>query len=383
MLQRKNKKIKIFQAFAGIGSQYRALQNVGKQKGWDIESVGIIEWYVDAIIGYQAIHDFPKDIYKDSFDAKENTLSANSKIPWSKKGVLKSELAFWINRSQSKFNNMFDIKSVKGESIPKDIDIFTYSFPSQDLSNQGLKKGIDKRSNNRSGILWQIERIFKEMSISMQPTEMPKYLLMENVYGLKDKSNEKNYQKWISFLNKLGYVSHEYVVNAKDFGLPQNRKRIFLLSIRKDLKKDWNFKFKELETSESKPILKDVLRNNQQNIKYITGYELTEFRKRGPSYVADLENFSSFVSERVVFDSNAVGPTLTASGALSRIKVHDNGDIRILSPLEATLYMGFTEKDYDNLVNSDFLSDNKIVFLMGNSIPINSLEAILKTLEFN
>ena len=130
-------------------------------------------------------------------------------------------------------NNFVDISSLNGKSMPEGIDILTYSFPCQDLSNvgafHGYNKGIDKGSNSRSSLLWQVGRILQEMKDADK--QLPRFLLMENVPALLSKRHRPNFEIWISDLEKLGYESAYYELNASDFGLPQNRPRLLMLSV--------------------------------------------------------------------------------------------------------------------------------------------------------
>lgn len=379
----KTKTIKLFEAFSGVGAQYKALKNIEKSKNWKVESCGIIEWYIDAIIAYQAIHDFPNKIEKQSFMGDFSNLSWNSKnAAKSQKKLINSYVGFWLNRSKNLLHNLFNINTVQWTDIPQGIDIFTYSFPCQDLSNQGLGKGIDKKIKTRSGLLWQVERLLAEMKENMQDNLMPKYLLMENVLGIKNKKHVSNYKLWIEKLKKLNYSSHEYILNAKDFGLPQNRKRVFLLSIRNDFKNKINFQFQKITPDKKQIYLKDILQKDDQNKIFITNYNLGQFNCSGLVNNARLLNYSSFISETFVFDINGIGPTLTASGALSRIKLYENSKVRIMTPYETFLYMGFDIEDYLNILKTNLIKDSKQVFLMGNSIPVKVLEAIFKTLQF-
>ena len=119
-------------------------------------------------------------------------------------------------------NNLGDISKVKAEDVP-DHDLFTYSFPCQDISVAGHGKGLSEGSGTRSGLLWECERIIEE--------KKPKYLLMENVKNLVGKRFKSDFDKWLERLEELGYSNYWQVLNAKDYGIPQNRERVFVVSI--------------------------------------------------------------------------------------------------------------------------------------------------------
>ena len=170
-----NKKIKLFEAFAGIGSQYRALNNISKKKNWNIEVVGMIEWFLPAISSYIEIHDglnfqkMKKSNLKNKDEIKKELLTKNFSLDSKKpvKDLQKSKIIDqwfeYLNFSKEKYHNTFDITQTSYLNISKNIDIFTYSFPCQDLSNQGKQKGMNKNSGTRSGLLWEVERLITEM----------------------------------------------------------------------------------------------------------------------------------------------------------------------------------------------------------------------------
>lgn len=170
-----NKKLKVFEAFAGVGSQRMALRNLGISH----EVVAIAEIDKYAIKSYEAIH------------GKETV-------------------------------NLGDISQIETEDIP-DHDLFTYSFPCQDISVAGKQCGLDMGSGTRSGLLWECQKVIS--------VKKPKYLLLENVKNLVGKRHRENFDKWLEWLDSEGYSNYWKVLNAKDFGIPQNRERVFVVSI--------------------------------------------------------------------------------------------------------------------------------------------------------
>ncbi len=317
-------------------------------------------------------------------------ISSDSKNPISKNSynkLLKSEINHYLIESHHKHNNSFDITKTTWQNVPKDIDIFTYSFPCQDLSIQGKQKGMSKDVNSRSSLLWQIERILLELKENYTTSEMPKYLLMENVSSVIHNNHKQEFNNWIKSLDEIGYESKLYLLNAKDFGSPQNRLRAFLLSVRKDWKQAINFEFVEFEKSKKQKYLKDILQNNESHdlfLPNLDNYERTPFRTtKSLIKRSDLINYTNFSSENYIYHPKGIGPTLTATGANSRIKIltKDN-KIRMLSNLENFLYMGFDKNDYLKLKKSGLISAQKMTFLCGNSISVQVLEAIFRTLKF-
>lgn len=167
-------KIRVFEAFAGYGSQSMALRRLGI----DFEVVGISEIDKYAIQAYMAVHgDTP---------------------------------------------NYGDISNIEWESVP-DFDFLTYSFPCTDISTAGQQKGLAEGSGTRSSLLWECRKAIE--------AKRPKYLLMENVKNLVSKKFTPYMKEWLRFLEGQGYSNYTKVLNAKDFGVPQNRERVFMVSI--------------------------------------------------------------------------------------------------------------------------------------------------------
>lgn len=381
------KKIKLFEAFAGIGSQYKALKNIAPKMNWEIEPVGIVEWFVPAIIAYQAIHHFPQRILKESF--KYNyVLSFDSKKPSNKsffeQKTQNNQLGFWLNQSKEIANNYFDISRVEGKSIPDDIDIFTYSFPCQDISNQGKQNGFERNSQTRSGLLWEIHRILLE--IKRSKNKLPKYLILENVKGIINKKNLNTFKKWLKELEKLGYESKYYLLNSINYGSCQNRERVFAISVLKKHRKRVNFKFPILnEVIINKNPIKNCLNQNIEFHQKFNNYVLKPKKLNQSNNIKKYEllNYTSFSSENFVYDINHSGPTLTASGAMSRIKLYfGKNKIREFLPIECFRYMGFEDHDFNNVQKTKLVNEAKQIYLCGNSIPVQVLEKIFESLVF-
>ena len=128
--------------------------------------------------------------------------------------------------------NLGDITKVDWEQVP-DFDLLTYSSPCQDISNAGMQRGLEKGSGTRSSLLWEVEKAIE--------AKHPKFLLMENVKALVGKKFRADFEAWLETLRSYGYENHWQVLNAKDYGIPQNRERVFVVSILGG----GNFKFPE------------------------------------------------------------------------------------------------------------------------------------------
>ena len=156
-------------------------------------------------------------------------------------------------------------------------DLWTYGFPCQDISVAGRGAGIVK-GETRSGLLYEVERLLLE---SQKSDELPKYLIMENVKNLVSKKFIADFEKWLEFLESLGYTNHWQVLNAKDYGIPQNRERVFCISILGD---------KEFVFPEKQPLrlrLKDLLEDEVDEKFYLSQEQ------------ADKIKFSTFIIEKL------------------------------------------------------------------------------------
>lgn len=210
-------KIRVFEAFAGYGSQSMALRRLGI----DFEVIGISEIDKYAIQAYMAVHgDTP---------------------------------------------NYGDISNIEWESVP-DFDFLTYSFPCTDISTAGQQKGLAEGSGTRSSLLWECRKAIE--------AKRPKYLLMENVKNLVSKKFTPYLKEWIIFLEGQGYSNYTKVLNAKDFGVPQNRERVFMVSILGDA----SFHFPKPFTLEKR--LKDVLEQDVNESFYLSEKTVKTFLAR-------------------------------------------------------------------------------------------------------
>lgn len=142
-------------------------------------------------------------------------------VAWSEiepSAIVAHNLLFPEYRDRNLGNMMF----IDWDNVP-DFDFLTYSTPCQSVSMAGLRKGIEEGSGTRSSLLWYTRNAIK--------SKRPKYLLMENVKGLVTKKFLPFFHLWLKELNSYGYTSFYKVLNAKDYGIPQNRERIFVISI--------------------------------------------------------------------------------------------------------------------------------------------------------
>lgn len=210
--------MRIIELFAGIGACSKALENLGI----NLEIVDAVEIDKYAMKSFNAIH-----------------------------------------------NTNFEVQDIKKwDKDLKDIDIITHGSPCQDFSLAGKQAGGDIGSGTRSSLMYETIRIVGKIR--------PKYILWENVKNLLSKKHKHNFDAYIETMNILGYNSYYQVLNAKDYGIPQNRERVYTISIRKDIDKG-NFKFPEKE--ELKLRLKDILETNVDEKYYLKDYQIENIKK--------------------------------------------------------------------------------------------------------
>lgn len=158
--------------------------------------------------------------------------------------------------------NYGDISKIDWAQVP-DFDLFTYSSPCQDFSSAGIMRGGDEGSGTRSSLLWECKRAIL--------AKHPKYLLMENVKNLVSDKFRPTFLLWCDWLTSQGYVNFAKVLNSKDYSCPQNRERIFVVSI---LGNAWfNFPYPQ----ELKLKLKDMLEETVDEKYYLDDAKVAEF----------------------------------------------------------------------------------------------------------
>ena len=356
-----NKKIKVFEAFAGYGSQSIALRNLGI----DYEVVAISEIDKYAIKAYYALHD--------------------TNIP-----------------------NLGDIRQIKVEDIPEH-DLFTYSFPCTDISVAGRMEGIIE-GETRSGLLYECRRIIAHCK--------PKYLLLENVKNLVGKRFKPQFDEWLAYLESLGYTSYWKVLNAKDYGVPQNRERVFVVSILGD--------HEPYQFADKIPLDKciaDILEDEVDEKYYIN----KPFHLVDKGHQAELDIKGMDCIKRV-YGTDKIAPTLTTMqggntqpkilipqstekdncateqktiiiddtqgfdgvryydkysptlrAGRSGLKTIQDHKIRKLTPRECFRLMGLYDDDIDR-IQATGISNNQQYKMAGNSIVVDVLEEIFRNL---
>lgn len=409
--------IKVFEAFAGIGSQAMALRNIGL----DFEVVGISEVDRYGLIAYDAVHNNDEVIEVKTKEemleefAKRNIAynfsTGKCEIPKNEEEIRK------LYEAHVRSKNYGDITKIDVNELP-DFDLFTYSFPCKNISVAGKQAGLAEGSGTQSSLVWECRDIIK--------TKKPKYLLMENVKNLVGTKHKPFFDLWCKELEDMGYVNYWKVLNGKNFRVPQNRERVMMISIRKELVDKIDF---------TMPIggdcgvrLKDILEDEVDEKYYINKECKLDF-----SLNAEVGNSLSQVgmlqskgneSNRRVYDAMGIAPTLNSmnggnrqpkimqwnnviiddtqgfdkdeqgnkiprvyEGVAPSLRAMRSGlktldcdyKIRKLIPLECWRLMGYTDEDFYKAKDAG-LSNTKLYERAGRGIVVPMLEEIFREL---
>lgn len=264
------KELEILSLFSGIGAFEKALYNINI----DYKLIGFSEIDKYVIKSYCAIHDLDEKL------------------------------------------NLGDITKIDIDKLPRFIDIITHGSPCQDFSIAGKQIGGDVGTNTRSSLMWNTVEIVKWC--------LPKYVIWENVRNILSPKHIHNFNKYIETLKELGYNNYYQILNAKDYGIPQNRERVYTISIRKDIDKG-TFKFPEKEELHFR--LKDVLEAEVDEKYYLSERMVNGFirhnekhKQKGTGFIWKAKN------------EKDIANTLRANASLcptdNTIKVIGNLDIK-------------------------------------------------------
>ena len=308
--------------------------------------------------------------------------------------------------------NLHDVTTVDCSKLPKDIDLVTYGFPCQDISTAGKQRGLEHEGRTtRSGLVWEAHRIIKDTK--------PKVAICENVKNLTGKKFKAEFEAILENLDDIGYNNYYQVLNSKDYGIPQQRERVFIVSIRKDIDKGF-FTFPNGFPLEKR--LKDILDENVPDKYYLTDKQIQMIRNSsftqeririqskdfsgallardfyGPKCIKVVGNYSPSGHEASrVLDPTGIAPTIKENhGTVNALNIcgehYGTGNVvdkqpikecvRKLTPTEYFKLMGFTVKDVE-LLRQHNISDTQLYKMAGNSIVVNVLMAIFKKLYRN
>ena len=205
--------------------------------------------------------------------------------------------------------NFGDITKIEWGKVP-DFDLFTYSFPCQSISSSGKQEGLEEGSGTRSSLLWECKKAIE--------IKKPRFLMMENVKALTQKKFQPYLKKWQTWLHQQGYENFTQVLNASSYNVPQNRERVFMISIlRTDDEPNPSFYFPKKMKLEKR--IKDILEPTVDESFYLSDKALEYFcRVNNGLNGSDESSCVGKVSnsqDGVVSGVNAVAPTLTAGHA--------------------------------------------------------------------
>lgn len=206
--------------------------------------------------------------------------------------------------------NLGDITKIDINTLPTDIDLITHGSPCQSFSVAGKGHGGDEGSGTRSSLMWNTVAICKHCK--------PKYVIWENVKNVLSKRHRHNFDKYLDEMGKIGYDNYYEVLNAKHFNIPQNRERIFVISIRKDLNQDFKFPVGQDCEIRLKDILEEVVDKKYyvddekckrlfENIK--GKYDIT----KAVVGTCHKRNDLSFATRDRVYNIECVAPTICAT----------------------------------------------------------------------
>lgn len=367
------KPIRLIELFAGYGSQAMALKRIGAK----FEHYRVVEFDKYAIASYNAVHgtDFPTmDITK--VHAEDLNICGTETFTY----------------------------------------LLTYSFPCTDLSVAGKQAGMSKGSGTRSGLLWEVERILTEIRDSNG--ELPQILFMENVPQVHGKKNINDFEKWLGFLESLGYTNYWQDLNAKNYGVAQNRNRCFMFSFL------GNYSYDFPQPIPLTKRIRDYLEGVVDDRFYVSDKALKGFAKhakkqkeKGNSFhavVKDVDDISSTIKARYYKDgsdclikvagrinSSQDGKVVYTDGiALTLTSGHCNvpkiaeptirksyesvklqHSIRKLTPREDGRLMGVSDEDIDKMAAVN--SNTQLYKQFGNSIVVDVMCAMFKNLNIN
>lgn len=274
--------------FSGIGCQERGFEN---SRLFDLEVLNTSDINKDAVVSYAAVHcGLTKEMIENysGYPSREEMAAylkvinlgyepeKNKSYDWDKLARRKSYdiEKYWLACKLS--NNLGDISKI--EKLPY-ADLWTCSFPCTDISLAGKMKGLSPSDSTRSSLLWENIRLLK---IAKDEVTLPKYIMFENVKNLVGKKFINDFNNLLSVLDELGFNSYWKVLNAKNCGVPQNRERVFVISIRKDID---NGTFNFPKPFDAGVRLKDVLDGNVDEKYYLSEKIIKGFQKHNENHI--------------------------------------------------------------------------------------------------
>lgn len=321
------KTIRVFEAFSGIGATRKALENISSKLNIQFIYQGISEIDPYAIQSYEQIHGETK--------------------------------------------NYGSIQSISlALNLPK-IDLFTYTFPCTDISVSGKQKGL--KNGEQSSLLWNCKNIISHKNID--------YLLMENVANILSKNIKPDFMEWIEYLEDLGYHNQILSLNTKDFGLPMDRNRVFLVSSKYPFQdqpiQPYNWYTTMVCILEESVPLKYYV-DEERSDRWLENHLFTQFQTFSCERLGGLYDKDGKRKQAgSIYNKNGLAPSLTTmQGGWRQPIIYDESKNRLrrLTPLECWKCFGFDQHDF--LKAKRVCSDTQLYKQIGNSIGVSVLEEV-------
>lgn len=255
------------------------------------------------------------------------------------------------------FRNELDYKTqdVRGYNLKPDILI--HGSPCLNISIAGKQEGADPNSGTESSLMWETLNIIKQMGMWK-----PRVVIWENVKNLLSKHMIHNFNRYLQEMEDLGYTNSFEVLNAMDFGLPQNRNRVFTISMLDGTR----FNFDTLERTKYRPL--EEFLEKEVSEEYI----VTQ-----PSILRGIGK-KGVVNRATVIKDYCYTITERQDRCPAQVIDIGNGKYRFLTDKECWLLQGYTEEDYNNAAKVN--SKRALYKQAGNSIPVTIFESIFKQL---
>jgi DNA-cytosine methyltransferase len=264
----------------------------------------------------------------------------------------------------NKLENVYDIEIDAAHSFTANGCIV---HNCQDISVAGIQRGIQK--GTRSGLLYEVERIVEY--------NKPKYLMMENVKNLVSNNHLPKFKEFISKLSSFGYGNSWLILNGADYGCPQNRERVFMMSVlgETDIKVEEKL-YGVLNMKIPRVTMKTYMEKEVDEKLYLNyPFEMKDIKKNSVCKLIARRTDIKYDQMRRIYSVDGCSPCLTTSGS-PQIML-ENGKVRKISAREGYRFMGVKEEDIDKLLTTN-LSTSQHVSLAGNSICVPVMEQIFK-----
>lgn len=375
--------------FSGIGCQERGFQNSNL---FDLEVLNTSEINKEAVLTYAAIHcglnenlintytDYPtrKEMAQHLTDINFGYDPEKDKyVDWLKIAKKKNKdiEKYWLACKLS--NNLGDISKI--QELPY-ADLWTCSFPCTNISRAGKMRGLKPDSGTSSSLLWENMKLLAK---AKENNTLPKYIMFENVSNLVSERFINDFNDLISILDKdLGYNTYWKILNAKDCKIPQNRERVFVFCIRKNID---NKEFSFPKPIQSNITINDIL-DDYFDSKYWLSDQIQErLQITDPTFSKNIigttkPEFRKIGQRDVVYNKNSIMGTLLATDYKQPKQIlEDNGKVRKITPNECFKLMGLTSEDCEKARELG-LADMNLYKQAGNGIVTNCCELIAEHL---